>query len=368
MYTEPGQHLLNLRLRVDGKSVGIAHGTDTGDHIEEIFADGARKLARVVEPYILAAYYFSEQDQSGFASLISYISAHHAGTMQEVRAFNLQALNHQREGRLRDAINGYKAAIARNPHFALPYLNWGTALAETGEYDEAILKLKIAIALSPDMAAAYVGWGTSLTFQGQSNYEAAIRRLRKAMGWWSTALTLHEPSNYEAAIRKFRKAIDLDPQSAPAYTGWGVALGFQRKYDEAVLMFRRASAVDPTYAKAYHGWGEALRDGDPANYKGAIEKYEIAIDIEPDMVGVLAPELGVAYARWGCALTAQYPPYYASAVPKFKKAIDLDPNNNDYKAFASIPGSPGDTASLQVFQGLSVVKELCGKIMQRGSQ
>ena len=52
-------------------------------------------------------------------------------------------------------IDKSKEDIKRNPDYALAYLNWGNALSDLQQYEEAIVKYEKAIELNPDDAYAY---------------------------------------------------------------------------------------------------------------------------------------------------------------------------------------------------------------------
>ena len=66
--------------------------------------------------------------------------------------------------------------------------NWGYALDELGQYQEAIEKYQEALKHKPDNTFAYNNWGYTLQQLGQ----------------------------YQEAIEKYRKVIEINPRGDPA--------------------------------------------------------------------------------------------------------------------------------------------------------
>src|SRR6266851_664152 len=101
-------------------------------------------------------------------------------------------------------------------------------------------------------AIPYNNWGNALAFQGK----------------------------FDKAIAKYQKAIDLDSKHAPAYNNnWGRALADQRRFDEAIAKYQKTIELDPKYARAYYNWGNALAT--EGRLDEAVAKYEKAVELEP---------------------------------------------------------------------------------------
>ncbi len=98
------------------------------------------------------------------------------------------------EGRLDQAIDVFKKAIALDKKFALAYSNLGGALLKRGNFDEAIQYLDQAISLDPTLEDAYIRQGLTLSCQ----------------------------TKYTEAIEVFNKNIEKNPQSG--YSRFGLAL------------------------------------------------------------------------------------------------------------------------------------------------
>src|SRR5229473_2425745 len=101
-------------------------------------------------------------------------------------------------------------------------------------------------------AIPYNNWGNALAFQGK----------------------------FDEAIAKYQKAIDLDAKHAPAYNNnWGRALADQRRFDEAIAKYQKTIELDPKYARAYYNWRNALAT--EGRLDEAVAKYEKAVELEP---------------------------------------------------------------------------------------
>ena len=64
------------------------------------------------------------------------------------------------QGKLDEAIEAYKMALAIKSEYAEAYNNMGTVLKDQGKLDEAIEAYKMALAIEPDYAEAYNNMGS----------------------------------------------------------------------------------------------------------------------------------------------------------------------------------------------------------------
>ena len=101
---------------------------------------------------------------------------------------NIGVLRHE-QGKLDQAIDAYRKAIAINPNYFEGYSNLGVALKEQGNLDQAIDSYRQAITINPDYSEGYNHLGTALKEQGKLNQ----------------------------AIGAYQKAIKVDPNYIEAY-------------------------------------------------------------------------------------------------------------------------------------------------------
>jgi len=78
------------------------------------------------------------------------------------------------------AIEKYRAAHERGPHWADPIEHWGEALAAQGQYQAAAQKFKEAFTDAPKWGALHLHWGNALDKLG--DHSGALEQYRTAQG------------------------------------------------------------------------------------------------------------------------------------------------------------------------------------------
>lgn len=127
------------------------------------------------------------------------------------------------QGRLAEALEPTRQAVALSPDDAEARSNLGSILEDQEETEEAERHLRVALILSPD-------FGNAL-----NNQAACLRQLKQE----------------HLAERICRRAIRLNPGSAEAYNNLGNALQEQDLFDQALTNFHRAISLSPGYSLAY---------------------------------------------------------------------------------------------------------------------
>jgi len=167
--------------------------------------------------------------------------------------------------------------------------NLGLALGRLKRDDEAISHYKKALALNPDYANAY------------SNYGLLLVRLGR----------------HEEALPLYEKAITLEPEFVVAINNLGNALIHLEKYQEAVPYYHQAIKMNPYYAEAYQNLGIAL------TYLGkldeAIDSYRKALNLKPRYPDAHS-NLGVVFFQKG---------KLEDAVRHFSAAVSIDSSFKD---------------------------------------
>ena len=134
--------------------------------------------------------------------------------------------------------------------------NLGIALAAEGKMTEAAEAFRRAVAAEPGSARAHRNLGDALTSLGQ--FEEGVSHLRRATELqpenatfhYDLAVALLEGGRTPQAIDAFHAALKIDPSFAPAHNNLGVALGSLGRLDEAVDHFRQALKLQPGYTDA----------------------------------------------------------------------------------------------------------------------
>jgi tetratricopeptide (TPR) repeat protein len=202
--------------------------------------------------------------------------------------FLVSGLANYKSGAFMRAINLFEKI---NPQSATVLILMGNAYLEDfpPNYGKAEKLYREATILAPDSAKAYSNWGVALVSLGRN----------------------------EEAIEKYKKATELKPDLAEAYSNWGAALVNLGRNEGAIEKFKKAIELKPDYANAYYNWGVA--SGELGRDEDAIENYKKAIGLKSD--------LAEAYSNWGVALVSL--DRNEEAIEKFKKATELKPDDSE---------------------------------------
>lgn len=185
-----------------------------------------------------------------------------------------------------------------NPEARVAYL---TGRFYWNKRDEPGLKKAItyfgqAIAKDPDYAAAYSG----------------LADCYNLLSVWGS-LTPNEA--FPEARKDALKAIQLDPDSAEAYTSLAFeAYRYQWKFADAEKDFQKAIAINPNYVTAHQWYGEFL--GDIRRFDQGIAELRKAQQLDP-----LSPIVGCDYAA--CLIHAGR---YPEAVSVLKQVLSRQPD------------------------------------------
>ena len=139
---------------------------------------------------------------------------------------NLGVLYRQ-QGRLEEALDASRRALAVDPHFASAYNNLGYALLVQGQVEEAILHFRHALELEPTLEVAYANLG--LAYAEKQDWEAALAHLRQAKRLNPNSGEVHArmgevylaQGQLISARREFFLALQLDPGNDRARAGLG---------------------------------------------------------------------------------------------------------------------------------------------------
>ena len=196
---------------------------------------------------------------------------------------------------LRLAIGAFEKAIALDPKSALPR----AGLAD----------------------AYYQAWRATndpewLT-RGRQHLEEAERRnpdsiaVRLAAGKLSLA-----PGSYDRALQEFHRAIQLDPASAQAWSGLGLAYeSMEDRDNDAVAAYLRAIELQPGYFDPVIDLGEFYRLR--GNYQEAARYWRRVTELAPQLLAGHV-NLGALYGDIG---------RYEDAERELKFALEIDPRS-----------------------------------------
>lgn len=204
-------------------------------------------------------------EQSESNDLCSIAQEHHqAGRIPEAATtyIELGALQ-QSQGRLDDAANSFRTAIALHPKAAEAHVSLGLLLTAQGKLLDAITSYRQAIFLQPDAARTHFILGS----------------------------TFHALNRYDEAIGTYRRAITLQPDYPEAYNNLGTAFKAKGKIHNAMDNYRKSIALKPDFFEAQFNLASALFD--VGNTAEAAASFRQAHATNPDYARVLSDYLMV---------------------------------------------------------------------------
>ncbi|MDB9406563.1 tetratricopeptide repeat protein [Microcystis sp. CS-574] len=172
-------------------------------------------------------------------------------------------------------------------------------------------------------------WQQGETAQAQKKYPEAERIWRQiiqldpnsAVAFSNLCAALFRQNKLDEALIFCQKALALDPKLPETYKNIGNVLYFQKKLTEAEEMYRRALALDDKYVYAYNNLGNVLYN--QKKLKEAEEMYRRALDLPDNTTGT--PTTAHTLAHNGLGLLLQEQGKLEAAIAEFEKATKIDP-------------------------------------------
>lgn len=196
-----------------------------------------------------------------------------ATATQSPESFINKAEELYKQGKLTQAIEAYKEAIAADPNNASIYVTLARIQVYAGQYEDAIENTQNALLKNPNNPLAHAVNGWALSNTGDSlEAEAAIKR-----------------------------ALELDPNNALAHAYYAEILVNTGNFDDiakAIEESRVAKQLDPTLLEAHRARGLVLLNTGAENLDEAISELKSAIALN-DKIADLRLSLGYAYKLKG---------------------------------------------------------------------
>lgn len=142
-----------------------------------------------------------------------------------------EAYEHQMKGELEEAVNLYKRSIQSHPTAeAHTFLGWTYSFM--GKLDEAIDECRRAIAVDPEFGNPYNDIGAYLI----------------------------EKEQFDEAIPWFEKAMQAKRYESPAFPHLNLGRVYERKaqWDQALESYKKALTLNPNYALAKRALGRLI--------------------------------------------------------------------------------------------------------------
>ena len=168
------------------------------------------------------------------------------------------------QGNVDEAMRQYENALRVWPKSALAHVNLGVALANQGKFSEAIHHYNEALRLIPDYALAHGNLGRAQASLGRT--DEAIAHYKEALRIDPSFADIHlnlgilllKTGQHDAALEHYRSYLRLEPNSTKGPINMGAALAQGGKVEEAISCFKQALALDPDSVEAHFNLGVIL--------------------------------------------------------------------------------------------------------------
>jgi tetratricopeptide (TPR) repeat protein len=229
----------------------------------------------------------------------------------------------QSEGRLAEAIDRYKKAIAIKPDYVPAYSNLGAALLSRGDVAGAIAAYQHALEIDPNFADAHFNLGNALLHEG--DVARAIGHFRSALksspdsvdARTNLGVALADNGQIDEAIAELETAVRAAPASAVTARALGEALAQGGRASEAASYLRRAVVLAPDDGEAHYALGRFLLEAGQASE--AVKEFRDALS-HPDAPPDIHNDLGIALASVG---------RLDEALAELQQAVRLQPNSTE---------------------------------------
>jgi tetratricopeptide (TPR) repeat protein len=192
-------------------------------------------------------------------------------------------------------------------------------------------RLKAAFVPQTASVEAYTLYARAMWQQGLGTKEAQERAVALfetalkaddnfALAHFGLAVSLVATNNRWKAQREIRKAIQLDETNADVHRWLGDLLvnSPRRLYDQAIQSYQKAAELSPDIPEVYVGLGDARQA--KGQYDEAVAEYQKALALQPDNARV--------YYGMGKILYTEKQQYH-EAVEAYQRAIQLEPTFMD---------------------------------------
>ena len=167
-----------------------------------------------------------------------------------------------------NAIRSFADAVAHFPADETLQNDFGLALADSGNFEQAIEHYQAAIRLNSTYVAARINLSKALFSLGK--YPESSEQLKIASeldprsydAFFTAGLMLATLKNYPASERMFHAAVQLRPESAEAFNDLGIVQAAQGFFNDSVDNFIKAVKLNPDFKEARDNLARARQERD----------------------------------------------------------------------------------------------------------
>jgi protein O-GlcNAc transferase len=272
---------------------------------------------RTLPSYVLAAYAFSLAATQKTGPAITKMKAALAIEPQNAELHDELGSLYAQQKNWAQAQSEFATAIRLNSNLAAAHLHLGLAMQAQGEKD-GLTELERASQLAPQNEVIAIEYGKALAASGQD--EQAITVFQHVLevdpestaASYQLALALQRSNKVQEAISLLKKVVAAEPNNAEAMTNLGMALCQAQLAKDSVPVLQRAVALAPESVTAHQDLAAAYVQ--LSQFGDAVSELRQAIKLAPDQPQ-LHYNLGLAFKMQDDA---------AQAIPELQIAEKLD--------------------------------------------
>lgn len=204
-----------------------------------------------------------------------------------VNAHNNICFAYRLQGDMDKAIEHCERALRLNPDKSKVYNNLGNAYAAKGMYDKAIENFLVALKHDPEYADTHNNLGAAYMYKGMpelalEQYQIALRLNPEYADAHSNLGNVYMSTKRpDDAIREYLIALRLNPRHADAHNNLGVAYFIMKNMGEAEKHFRTAYEINPLYADPHLNLGRLYLS--ERDFARAEKEFITALRLNPQL-------------------------------------------------------------------------------------
>jgi tetratricopeptide (TPR) repeat protein len=203
---------------------------------------------------------------------------------QSAEAAHMRSIIAYQSGKIAEAIEHLRHAIAIKPGVALYHTNLGEMYRLAGRVDEAVAEGRRALELDAERPTALNNLGIALFEQGK--FDEALALYQRAIALQEDFVQAHSNSGNALqrlkrpaeAEKAYRRAIDLQPDFDTAWNNLGTCLRELHRPDEAEAAYRKSLELSPNSPDTLDNLALALRELERLDE--AVDTFQRALSME----------------------------------------------------------------------------------------
>jgi tetratricopeptide (TPR) repeat protein len=236
-------------------------------------------------------------------------------------AYNNRGINLYAMGRIDEAVEDYRRAIALYPMYSKGHYNLGLAYYEKGFPDLAIEEYQTSLRQDPRNINAHLNLGVAyakkgLTDKAQKEYQIVEKSdPGNPEPFYQLGSFFNNRGLLNEAIEQLRIAVSVKPDYADAHNNLAAALFKTGRFAEALEHYLIVSRLHPDDATTHSNLGSAY--GAMGQLDKSIEQFQIAVRLNP----------GYTDAHYNLGMTYQMKGLMDQAIQQLEIAARLNPSD-----------------------------------------